>query len=111
MPSESHARFEADPSGRSRSTCPTCKMTVCVYVINGKKVLTDTERLTVVPDEINGSKLNDARSTVVARRLHSESCARYVLEQEREELRKQKLEWEREQKRSGPRPGSRGRGL
>ncbi len=64
---------------------------MCVYDIEGKRVVTDTERLAVVPDD------RGPRAVAFARRLHSETCATYVRENEREKIRREKAEWERQQ--------------
>lgn len=63
--------------------------------------MTDTERIAVVPDD------RGPRAQVFARRLHNESCAKYVADYEREELRKEKAIWDKQQQRKG----TRGRGL
>lgn len=91
--------------GRARSTCRTCGRNTCVYRIDGRLVITEAERLSVVPDD------HGPRAIVFARQLHSEMCSKYVAENEREELRKDKLEYERKQRQNGPRLGTRTRGL
>jgi hypothetical protein len=92
VPSESFSSAHpTDVHGRGRSTCATCKRTVCTYVIDGKTVVTDTEKLAVVADD------RGPRAVVFARRLHNESCAKYEAENEREKIRKEKAEWDRKQ--------------
>jgi hypothetical protein len=96
VPSESFSSARpTDVHGRGRSTCNECKRTVCTYVIEGKTVVTDTERIAVVPDD------RGPRAQVFARRLHAESCARYARENELEKLRKEKAAWDKQQLRRG----------
>jgi hypothetical protein len=83
--------------GRARSTCRTCGRNTCVYRIDGKLIVTEAERIPVVPDD------RGPRAVVQARRLHSEVCARYVEDDAREKLRLEKAEWARQQGKRGAR--------
>ena len=98
MPSESHSSSRPDANGwfRGRSTCAKCKRTVCNYNLGGKLVVTDTDRIAVVLDD-------KGQSVVSARRLHAESCERYAAEAEKEQLKREKAEWARQQGRRGQR--------
>lgn len=94
--SESHASPRPDQKGwfRGRSTCSVCKRSVCSYTMaDGSVAVTDTETIAVV--------LDDKGKTIVrARRMHSETCAYWEGELKREQLRKEKADWERAQRRT-----------
>lgn len=56
----------ASGRGSTKNTCPKCKRTVRIVVIDGRKVETDTELISVV---VQGVKRVD-----VAHRVHGELC-------------------------------------
>lgn len=62
----------AGSSGRSqKATCSKCKRTVHVVVIDGVKIETDTELITVIPFEEKPAR------KIMARRSHAEMCVKY----------------------------------
>lgn len=91
MPSES---FAGALSGATRrETCSNCKHTVRVQELNGQRVITDVERISIVVTGAGGF----AKQRVEGRRLHSESCERLKRETERAKLRAEREQWEASQ--------------
>lgn len=67
----------AGSSARTRKhTCAKCKRTVYVVVIDGARVETDPELISVVP-------FDGAPRKIMARRSHAEMCTRYQIEDEK----------------------------
>lgn len=64
-----------------KATCPKCRRTVVVVEIDGAKIATDPELMTVVPFEVKPSV------KILARRSHDENCERYRVEEERRKIK------------------------
>lgn len=71
------ATFAGSSSRSQKATCPKCKRTVHVVVIDGVKIETDTELITVIPFEVKPAQ------KIFARRAHSELCTKYQIDLER----------------------------
>jgi hypothetical protein len=93
VPSESFAGVWS--GALRRTTCSDCSHTVCVQEIDGQRVVTDTERVTIVVTGRGGEALR----RLTGRRLHSESCARLARQTERDKIRKERRKWDEQQAR------------
>jgi hypothetical protein len=76
--------FAGGSSRSQKATCAKCTRTVHVVVIDGVKIETDTELITVIPFE------SRPPAKITARRSHAEMCMKYQIDAERAAAKKKR---------------------
>lgn len=66
--------FAGGSARTQKATCSKCKRTVYVVIVDGVRVETDPELISVIPFEVHPAK------KIMARRSHGEMCMKYQSE-------------------------------